>query len=83
MGGDPGEDPGPAGGILSPGRPEGLGVPQNELEHVGEREVWVSCWVSCPRDPTDESGWMDHLSCSLNKAGVSHGLLKYWTCPVI
>jgi len=37
------EDLGHAGGILSPGWPERLGSPQNELENVaGEREIWVS-----------------------------------------
>jgi len=55
MGGDPGEDPGPAGGIISPSCPERLRIPQNELEGVaGEREVWVSLLGLLPRDPTPD-----------------------------
>jgi len=56
LGGDPGEDPGHTGGIISPGWP----VNASGSPRMSWKMLWVrgksgsACWVCCPRDPTPE-----------------------------
>jgi len=64
LGGDPGEDPGHAGEITSPGWPGNasgsLRMSWKVLRARGKSGS--TCWVCCPRNPTpekaDENGWI-------------------------